>query len=45
MMPWALRSVMPRPAVMSRSRAPGSWAMAQQHPGVVGQETPVRHAP
>ena len=26
---------------MSRSRTPGSWAM-QQHPGVVGQEAPVR---
>ena len=26
-MPWALRSVMPRLAAMSRSRAPGSRAM------------------
>ena len=26
-MPWARRSVMPRVAAMSRSRAPGSWAM------------------
>src|SRR5580658_2230442 len=26
-MPWALRSVMPRLAAMSRSLAPGSWAM------------------
>ena len=27
MMPWAVRSVMPRLAAMSRSLAPGSWAM------------------
>jgi hypothetical protein len=26
-MPWALRSVMPTLAAMSRSRTPGSWAM------------------
>ena len=26
-MPWALRSVMPRPAAMSHSRTPGSWAV------------------
>ena len=43
MMPWALRSVMPRLAEMSRSRAPGRGRCTAA-PGVVGQETPLRHA-
>jgi hypothetical protein len=41
-MPWALRSVMPRLAAMSQPRA-GVVCDAHQHPGVAGQETPVRH--
>jgi hypothetical protein len=36
-MPWALRSVMPRLAAQPRARVVRD---AQQHPGVVGQETP-----
>jgi hypothetical protein len=42
-MPQALRPVMPMLAAMSRSRAPGVACDAQQHPGVAGQEPPVRH--
>jgi hypothetical protein len=49
MMPWALRSVMSRPGgdiqaggdvAQARARVVGD---AYQHPGVAGQETPVRH--
>jgi hypothetical protein len=40
-MPYALCSVVPRLAAMSRRRNPRVTGDAQQDPGVVGQEGPV----
>jgi hypothetical protein len=41
MMPWALRSVMPRLAAMPGRRT--TVICDAQHPGMVGQEGPVRY--